>query len=103
MLVYGDMSTNTLESFSILIGDIFGALLSNPLNQRQWAEPLSKDLLDKFNQTVENVAIVKSNKTFLPLPINGHRLNEIIEQIVLGFVVFFLFTFLSAHVCISFE
>lgn len=86
ILVYGDMSTNTLDGFAILISEIFGSLISNPLNQRQWAKPLSIDVQNKFNDIVESVTIVKSNKTFLPLPMNGQRFNEIIEQIAIGYV-----------------
>lgn len=81
------MSTNTLDSFTILISEIFGSLLSNPLNQRQWVEPLTKDVLDKLNDIAESVAIVKSNKVYLPLPINGRQFTEIIEQIAIGCVL----------------
>lgn len=84
------MSTNTLDSFTILISEIFGSLLSNPLNQRQWVEPLTKDVLDKLNDIAESVAIVKSKKVYLPLPINGRRFTEIIEQIAIGCVHSFI-------------
>lgn len=87
MLLYGDMSSNTLDTFTILIDEILGSLLNNPLNQNQWPKLVTKDISDKFSEVMENVAILKgnlSNKTFLPIPMNVQEFTETVEQIVLG-------------------
>lgn len=87
MLLYGDISSNTLDTFTVLIDDICGSLLNNPLNQRTWPQLLQKDVSDKFYEVLENVAVVRgslSNKTFLPLPMNVKEFTETVEQIVLG-------------------
>lgn len=89
MLLYGDISSNTLDTFTVLIDEIYGSLLNNPLNQSVWPKLLQKDVSDKFYDVLENVAIVignLSNKTFLPLPMNVKEFTETIEQIVLGLV-----------------
>lgn len=89
MLLYGDISSNTLDSFTILIDEIYGSLLNNPLNQCAWPKLLQKDVADKFYEILESVAVVKgflNNKTFLPLPMNVKEFTETVEQIVLGFV-----------------
>lgn len=88
MLLYGDVSSNTLDTFTILIDEIYGALLNNPLNRCTWPKLLQKDVSDKFYEILENVAVVKgflNNKTFLPLPMNVKEFTETVEQIVLGF------------------
>lgn len=87
MILYGDMSSNTLDTFTILIDEILGSLLNNPLNQNQWPKLVTKDISDKFSEVMENVAILKgnlSNKTFLPIPMNVKEFTETVEQIVLG-------------------
>lgn len=89
MLLFGDISSNTLDTFRILIDEIFGTLLNNSMNQNAWPKLLQKDVLDKFHEVLENVAIVMgnlSNKTCLPLPINVNEFTEMVEQIVLGSV-----------------
>lgn len=89
MLLWGDMSPNTLDTFTVLIDGIYGALLNNPLNQNVWPKFCSKDVGEKFHEILDSVAVVKgylSNKTFLPLPMNGKEFTETVEQIVLGFV-----------------
>lgn len=93
MLLYGDMSPNTLDTFTVLIDEIYGSLLNNPLNQSAWPKLLQKDVSDKFYEILENVAVVKgclSNKTFLPLPMNVKEFTETVEQIVLGCVNFII-------------
>lgn len=87
MLIYGDISSNTLNAFTILINDIFGSLLNNSQNQNLWPKTLTKEISDKFYEILDNVAIVKgnlTNKTFLPLPMNGGQFSDMVEQIVLG-------------------
>lgn len=89
MLLYGDISSNTLDTFTVLIDEIYGSLLNNPLNQNVWPSLLQKDISDKFYEVLENVAVVMgylSNKTFLPLPMNVKEFTETVEQIVLGLV-----------------
>lgn len=89
MLLYGDISSNTLDTFTVLIDEIYGSLLNNPLNQNAWPKLLQKDVSDKFYEVLENVAVVMgylSNKTFLPLPMNVKEFTETVEQIVLGLV-----------------
>lgn len=89
MLLYGDISSNTLDTFTVLIDEIYGSLLNNPLNQSEWPKFLQKDVSDKFYDVLENVAVVMgnlSNKTFLPLPMNLKEFTETVEQIVLGLV-----------------
>lgn len=92
MLLYGDISSNTLDTFSVLIDEIFGALLNNPLNQKLWPKLLTRDISENFFDALENVAVVKGylcNKTFLPLPMNSKAFSETVEQIALGFVSLF--------------
>lgn len=87
MLLYGDISSNTLDTFNILIDEIYGSLLNNPLNQNAWPKILQKDVSDKFYDVLESVAFVMGNlcnKTFLPLPMNAKEFTETVEQIVLG-------------------
>lgn len=87
MLLYGDLSSQTLENFSIIIEEIFAPLLSNPLNQGTWPIELQHDVTEKFNDLMESVAVVKgnlTNKTFLPLPMNIERVLEVGEQIING-------------------
>lgn len=87
MVIYGDLSSNTLNAFTMLISDVFGSLLNNSLNQKSWPKLLAKEISEKFYDVLENVAIVKgkqTNRTFLPLPMNVNRFSEIVEQIVLG-------------------
>lgn len=87
MLLYGDLSSQTLDNFSIIIEKIFAPLLSNPLNQRRWPIELQHDVMEKFNDLMESVTVVMgnlSNKTFLPLPINIDRVLEFGEQIIDG-------------------
>lgn len=89
MLLYGDISSSTLDTFNVLIDEIYGSLLNNPLNQNAWPKLLQKDVSDKFYEVLENVAVVMgnlSNKTFLPLPMNIKEFTETVEQIVLGLV-----------------
>lgn len=89
MLVYGDISSNTLDTFTVLIDEIYGSLLNNPLNQNVWSKLLQKDVSDKFYEVLENVAVVMGNlgnKTFLPLPTNVKEFTETVEQIALGLV-----------------
>lgn len=87
MLLYGDLSPQTLDNFSIIIEAIFAPLLSNPMNQHGWPIELQHDVTEKFNDLLESVAVVKgnlSNKTFLPLPMNIDRVLEFGEQIIDG-------------------
>lgn len=89
MLIYGDISSNTLNAFTILINDVFGSLVNNSLNQKQWPKLLAKEISEKFYEILENVAVVKgnlTNRTFLPLPMNVTRFSETVEQLVLGLV-----------------
>lgn len=87
MLLYGDLSSQTLDNFSIIVEQIFAPLLSNPSNQCRWPIELKHDVTEKFNDLLESVAVVKgnlSNKTFLPLPLNIDRALEFGEQIIDG-------------------
>lgn len=87
MLLYGDLSSQTLDNFSIIVEKIFAPLLSNPLNQCRWPIELQHDVTEKFNDLMESVTVVvgnMSNKTFLPLPMNIDRVLEFGEQIVDG-------------------
>lgn len=89
MLLYGDISSSTLDTFNVLVDEIYGSLLNNPLNRNAWPKLLQKDVSDKFYEVLENVAVVMgnlSNKTFLPLPMNVKEFTETVEQIVLGLV-----------------
>lgn len=89
MLLYGDISSNTLETFTVLIDEIYGSLLNNPLNQNAWPKLLQKDVSEKFYEVLESVAVLRgslSHKTFLPLPMNVKEFTETVEQIVLGLV-----------------
>lgn len=87
MLLYGDLSSQTLDNFSIMVEQIFAPLLSNSLNQSWWPIELQHDVMEKFNDLMESVTIVKgsvSNKTFLPLPMNIDRVLQFGEQIIDG-------------------
>lgn len=87
MVIYGDISSNTLNAFTMLINDVFGSLLNNLLNQKLWPKLLAKEISDKFYEVLENVAVVRgnqTNRTFLPLPMNVVKFSETVEQIVLG-------------------
>lgn len=87
MLLYGDLSSQALDMFSIIVKEIFAPLLSNPLNQIRWPIELQHDVTQKFDNLIESVAVVKgnlSNKTFLPLPMNIDRVLEFGEQIIDG-------------------
>lgn len=87
MVIYGDVSSNTLNAFTMLINDVFGSLLNNVLNQKSWPKLLAKEISEKFYEVLENVAVVKgnqTNRTFLPLPMNVDTFSETVEQIVLG-------------------
>lgn len=87
MLLHGDISSNALEHFSIIIGEIFAPLLNNPLNQINWPKLLKNDMIEKFHNVLENVAVVKgtlNNKTFLPLPINIQEVLDDSESIING-------------------
>lgn len=87
MVIYGDISSNTLNAFTMLINDVFGSLLNNLLNQKSWPKLLAKEISEKFYEVLENVAVVKgnqTNRTFLPLPMNVDTFSETVEQIVLG-------------------
>lgn len=87
MVIYGDISSNTLNAFTMLINDVYGSLLNNLLNQKSWPKLLAKEISDKFYEVLENVAVVRgnqTNRTFLPLPMNVGTFSETVEQIVLG-------------------
>lgn len=87
MVIYGDISSNTLNAFTMLINDVFGSLLNNLQNQKSWPNLLAKEISEKFYAVLENVAVVKGNqtkRTFLPLPMNVEKCSETVEQIVLG-------------------
>lgn len=87
MLLYGDMSPQILDNFSILINEIFAPLLTNLLNRIDWPNELKDDIATKFHDLTESVAVVKgklNHKTFLPLPLNMSEVLVVGQQIVEG-------------------
>lgn len=66
-----EIKKGVLENLSIICKDVFLPILSNPLNQADWSDLVSKDLMDKFNQFLAQVYMtigMVNGKTLLPLP-----------------------------------
>lgn len=66
-----EIKKGVLENMSIICKDVFLPILSNPLNQEDWSDLLSKDLMDKFNHFLAQVYVTIGQvrgKTLLPLP-----------------------------------
>lgn len=66
-----EMKKSILENLSVICKDVFLPILSNPLNQKDWSDLVSKDLMDKFNHFLAQVYVTLGQvhgRTLLPLP-----------------------------------
>ena len=66
-----EIKKGVLENLSIICKDVFLPILSNPLNQEDWSDLVSKDLMDKFNHFLAQVYVTigqVKGRTLLPLP-----------------------------------
>ena len=66
-----EMKRSVLENLSVICKEVFMPILSNPENQKDWSELVSKDLMDKFNHFLAQVYVTLGQvkgRTLLPLP-----------------------------------
>ena len=66
-----EMKRSVLENLSVICKEVFLPILSNPENQKEWSELVSKDLMDKFNHFMAQVYVTMGQikgRTLLPLP-----------------------------------
>lgn len=70
-ICFMEMKKSVLENLSVICKEVFLPILSNPENQKEWSELVSKDLMDKFNNFLAQVYVTIGQvrgRTLLPLP-----------------------------------
>jgi len=70
-LCFIEIKKSVLENLSVICKEVFLPIFSNPENQKDWSELVSKDLMDKFNHFLAQVYVTTGQikgRTLLPLP-----------------------------------
>lgn len=66
-----DLSIDPLEHLERVIQEVYLPVLSNPLNQEEWGEVASKEIVDKLHSFLSDLSITigqTRGETWLPLP-----------------------------------
>ncbi|KAM6897526.1 dynein beta chain, ciliary-like [Xenentodon cancila] len=78
-LVYGDLSPDPLEQFSVLVEEVVAPLLSNTRNHTQWPQVVSQDILHLVHSLKTSVFVMSAQvkgKTLLALPAGFERVEQ---------------------------
>lgn len=79
MLIYGDISPNSLHHLSSLTDEVFAPLLTDYVSKNDWQASIHDDILTKFHEYNVELNVIKgklSNQTILSLPRN---MNDVLE------------------------
>lgn len=79
MLIYGDISPNSLHHLSCLTEEIFAPLLTDYVSKYDWKISIHDDVLTKFHEYNVELNVIKgklTNQTVLSLPRN---MNDVLE------------------------
>lgn len=79
MLIYGDISPNSLHHLSSLTEEVFAPLLTDYVSKYDWQTSIHDDVLTKFQEYSVELNVIKgkiTNQTVLSLPRN---MNDVLE------------------------
>lgn len=86
-LIYGDISSQTLDCLSVTLEAIYFPLFANKLNQVSWPDSVKEDISHRFHELRECVSVVKGkiqNETILPMPFATGEIIGMGEEILAG-------------------
>lgn len=89
MILIGDLLPDLLDTFSVLLNNLFYPVLTNPINQEGWTSVVVDDVKQGVQEMQNAIVEMKGsmiNKIILPIPIAVDEVMKISPNIARGFV-----------------